>query len=81
MNDPRAESRLGRFELVCEAFNQASPERQQKALALLNEEDRKTFLTGCALYRLFTEPERYRAMKEAMAETLYNEFTKEDNDE
>ena len=78
MSDPRADSGLGRFELVCEAFNQASPEQQQKALALLGEEDRKTFLVGCALYRLFTEPERYRAVKEAMAETLYHEFTKED---
>lgn len=78
MTDPRTESGLGRFELVCEAFNKATPEQQQKALALLDDADRKTFLTGCALFRLFTEPERYRALKETMAETLYKEFTKED---
>ena len=62
------------FEQVCEAYIWADQEHQRKALELLPEDERKTFLQGVALYRLFTDPAYYREMCEAMAETIFKEF-------
>lgn len=65
---------LYKFEQVCEAFIDADQERQKRALEILDEGERETFLMGVALYRLFTRPDYYKEMKQAMAEKMYYEF-------
>ena len=64
------------FEQVCEAFIASDQEHRQQALEILDENERKTFLQGVALYQLFTRPEYYRESIAAMAEEMYHEFTK-----
>lgn len=65
-----------RFEEVCEAYLNADQEHRQHALEILDEGERETFLQGVCLYRMFTRPEYYRELKQAMGELMYQEFTK-----
>lgn len=76
-NTKREESALGRFEIICEAYIKGSEETRALILSFLSDEEKETFLKGCGLYHLFTEPTFYKAAQDALAETLYNEFNAE----
>lgn len=62
---------LGRFEKVCEAYLNATREQQAAALALLPDDQKKTFLEGCGLYHLLTDQDFYRRACQAMAGPVY----------
>jgi hypothetical protein len=72
----RESTALGRFEVMCELYNNGGEEVRNTILRFLPDEEKETFLKGCGLYHLFTDPAFYNATKNAMAETLYKEFTK-----
>lgn len=75
--EAREESALGRFEIMCEMYIKVSDEVKELILSFLSDEEKETFLKGCGLYHLFTDPTFYRATQAALAEQLYNEFNAE----
>lgn len=69
---------MKRFEQMCEIYINGSEEVKALVLAYFdNEEDKKAFLTGCGLYRMFTDEHYYKAVQDAMADTMYKEFREE----
>lgn len=77
MKDPREDSGAGRFELVCEAFDMANEVQRKRMLAMLDEADRKQFLIGCGLYRMFRDQRLYKAVQTAICEEIWQEAHKE----
>ena len=67
-----------RFEEMCRAYIDAETEQKKAALALLNEQERRALLQGVAIYRLMTEPDRYEAVRNALAAEVYRELTAEE---
>lgn len=74
MADIRETTAMGRFEIMCERYINGSEREREVILSFLSDEERQTFLTGCGLYHLFTDPAFYRAVQESMGEALYKEF-------
>lgn len=77
MKDPREDSGAGRFELVCEAFNRSNELQRKRMLEMLDEADRKQFLIGCGLYRLYRDQRLYKAVQTAIGEEIWREAHKE----
>jgi hypothetical protein len=76
--EERESSAMGRFELVCEAYSDASELQRSRMLALLNEDERQVFLKGCGLYRIFRDQRLYDAIKSAVGEQIYKDAHKEE---
>ena len=76
--EERESSAMGRFELVCEAYSNANELQRSKMLALLSEEERRVFLEGCGLYRIFRDQRLYDAIKSAVGEQIYKDAHKEE---
>ena len=68
---------MERFEKMCEMYIHGSDEVRATILSFLSDEEKETFLKGCGLYHLFTEPALYRAVQTTLGEQLYNEFNAE----
>lgn len=74
--EQREQTAMGRFEIVCEMYLEGGEEAREIILNSFDtEEERQTFLKGCGLYHLFSDPAFYRAAKDILAEQLYKEFT------
>lgn len=72
--EERESSAMGRFELVCEAYSNANELQRRKMLALLSDEERRVFLEGCGLYRIFRDQRLYDAIKKAVGERIYKDI-------
>lgn len=72
--DVREETPMGRFEIICEHYLNGSETERALILSLLPEGEIETFLLGCGLYHLFTDPVFYKSVETSMAQTLYNEL-------
>jgi hypothetical protein len=72
--EAREESALGRFEIMCEMYNNGSDEAKEIILSFFTDEEKEIFIKGCGFYHLFTDNAFYRAAQKALAEHLYAEF-------
>lgn len=64
---------MERFEEMCRMYLNGSDEVKETILSFLNDEDKETFLKGVSFYKLFTQPDFYKAVCETVAERIYNE--------
>lgn len=72
----REKTAMGRFEIMCETYINGTQKQKETILAMLEEGERQTFLTGCGLYHMFTDQRFYDAVKKAVGERIYNECHK-----
>lgn len=72
--EERESSAMGRFELVCEAYSNANELQRSRMLAMLTENERRVFLEGCGLYRIFRDKRLYDAIKKAVGERIYKDI-------
>lgn len=61
---------MKRFETVAKAFINASKEAQAKVLEMMSETERKTFLEGVGLYRMFTDEIYYKKIETAVLKEI-----------
>lgn len=61
---------MKKFETVAKAFINAPKEAQDKALEMLNEQERKAFLEGVGLFRMFTDEVYYNKIKDMVAKEI-----------
>lgn len=74
MTDIREETPMGRFEIICERYINGTETERALILSLIPDGDIQTFLQGCGLYHLFTDPVFYKSVETSMAKTLYDEL-------
>lgn len=72
-NKKREKLPLGRFEIIAEAYIYGTKKQQEIILSFLEEKEKKTFLEGVGLYKMFTQPDFYKAVCGAVGERIYNE--------
>lgn len=65
---------LGRFEIIAEKFIYGTKEQREIILSFLNEKEKKTFLKGIGLYRLFTDVNYYKTVCNAIGKQIYEEL-------
>lgn len=65
-----------RFESAAKAFINAPKEAQDKALEMFTEEERKVFLEGVGLYRMFTDELYYEKIKAAVLKEVLEKAKK-----
>ncbi|MBO6269394.1 MAG: hypothetical protein IJV30_02230 [Oscillospiraceae bacterium] len=63
----REQSAMGRFEIMCERYIAGNDMIRQTILSALSSEDQHTFLVGVGLYRLFSDQQYYKAVRDALA--------------
>lgn len=68
----REKTAMGRFEVMCETYINGNQKQKETILSMLEEGERKTFLTGCGLYHMFTDQRVYDAVQKAVGEQIYN---------
>ena len=64
---------MERFEEMCRLYLNGTEEVREIILSFLNEEDKATFLKGVSFYKLFTQPDFYKAVCDTVAERIYKE--------
>lgn len=64
---------MERFEEMCRIYLSGSEEVKKTILSFLSEEEQQTFLQGVGFYKLFTQPTFYKAVRDSLAETIWNE--------
>lgn len=66
---------LGRLQNVADAYLCANENQRKAIVGLIPEEHRTAFLMFTGLHHLDRDPEFYAAMKKALGEMMYKEFT------
>lgn len=64
---------MERFEEMCRLYLNGTDEVKETILSFLNEEDKATFLKGVSFYKLFTQPDFYKTVRDTVAEMIYRE--------
>lgn len=72
-NTKREKLPLGRFEIIAEAYIYGTEKQREIILSFFNEEEKKTFLEGVGFYKMFTQPDFYKAVCGAVGERIYKE--------
>ena len=67
----REQTAMGRFELICERYINATERERNIILSFLDEKDRQIFLNGCGLYHLFTDETFYKTIQQAICEKIW----------
>lgn len=62
---------MERTETVIKAFINATEEQRATVLEMLTEDERKTFAEALAWYKLFTNSEYCKAVKNSMARVIW----------
>lgn len=75
-NEEREKSAMGRFEIMCERYINGTNREREIILSFLDEEEKKTFLTGCGLYHMYTDSKFYDAVKKAVIDQIYDDIRK-----
>ena len=72
-NTKREKSSLGRFEIIAEAYIYGTEKQREIILSFLDEKEKKTFLEGVGLFKMFIQPDFYNAVCNAVGERIYIE--------
>lgn len=67
---------MERFEEICRLYINSSDAVKNTILSMLDENQKQTFLEGVGLYKMFTQPDFYEAVQNAIGKQLYEEFNK-----
>ena len=73
-NKEREKTPQGRFEIICEKYISGTEGQKAAILSCFSPEEKRTFLEGVGLYRLFTDQAYYNAVRDAVGERIYKEL-------